>query len=175
MSWWSSVISMQSFLISMTTLNELQVLHNKARSSPHVPLQAMHLGDSVGNLYNDYMTTLTTLTTLPYFAYSYWLQWLHWLQWWASPSVGPKILCRCRLHYLILLSYWLYDCTGHIDYSDYITTPTSPTSLPDYICFTDYPNCTQPHDYSGYTNYTNYSDYIVIFYPQITLHIIFNL
>ena len=36
----------------MTTLNEVQVLHNKARSSLHAPLQAMHLGGSVGNLYN---------------------------------------------------------------------------------------------------------------------------
>ena len=36
----------------MTMLNELQILHNKARSSPRAPLQAMHMGDSVGNLYN---------------------------------------------------------------------------------------------------------------------------
>ena len=50
-----------------------------------------------------------------------------------------------------------------------VTTFTTPTSLPDYIYFTDYPNCTQLHDYS------DYSDYIVIFYPQIILHIILKL
>ena len=36
----------------MTTLNELQVLHNKARSSLRAALQATHLGDTVGNLYS---------------------------------------------------------------------------------------------------------------------------